>query len=89
MTGSFSVVEIYLEGLTPRVAKEWEKLGKPAPKLEIELVDESAMEEEERKAKAEKEKAEAEEKVKEAEEKAVKKTEELKEESSNENKEAK
>src|SRR3989339_806180 len=28
MSGSFSVVEIYLEGLKPRIEKEWEKLGK-------------------------------------------------------------
>ncbi len=40
MSGSFSVVEIYLEGLKPRVDKEWEKLGKKAPKRKIELVSE-------------------------------------------------
>jgi hypothetical protein len=40
MSGSFSVVEIYLEGLKPRVAKEWEKLGKTAPERKIELVSE-------------------------------------------------
>jgi hypothetical protein len=40
MTGSFSVVEIYLEGLTPRVQKEWDKLGKKPPVMKIELVSE-------------------------------------------------
>jgi len=40
MTGSFSVVEIYLEGLTPRLEKEWEKLGKKPKKRELNLVSE-------------------------------------------------
>ncbi|NCN87040.1 DUF87 domain-containing protein [archaeon] len=40
MSGSFSVVEIYLEGLKPRVQKEWEKLGKKAPKMEVQLLSE-------------------------------------------------
>ena len=48
MSGSFSVVEIYLEGLSPRVAKEWDKLGKKAPKLKLELIDEADFEEEEK-----------------------------------------
>ncbi|MFH1801985.1 MAG: DUF87 domain-containing protein [archaeon] len=39
MTGNFTVVNIYLESLQPRVEKEWAKLGKKAPKREIELVD--------------------------------------------------
>src|SRR3989339_527581 len=40
MSGSFSVVEIYLEGLKPRIEKEWEKLGKkPKPRL-LELANE-------------------------------------------------
>ncbi len=38
MSGSFNVVEIYLEGLGPRVEKEWEKLGKKAPKRQMEMV---------------------------------------------------
>jgi hypothetical protein len=38
MSGSFSVVEIYLEGLKPRVVKEWEKLGKKMPEIEIQLL---------------------------------------------------
>jgi hypothetical protein len=54
MSGSFSVVQIYLDGLQPRVLKEWEKLGKKPPAFELEYVDEEAMEEEEAKSKAEK-----------------------------------
>jgi Helicase HerA, central domain len=38
MVGNFSVVDIYLEGLTPRIAKQWEKLGKKPKKKQIELV---------------------------------------------------
>lgn len=71
MSGSFSVVEIYLEGLVPRVKKEWEKLGKEAPKYEIEFVDEDAMKKEEERAKKEKEKEDAEENVKKVEEKVL------------------
>jgi len=37
MVGNFSVVDIYLEGLVPRVAKQWEKLGKKPKKKQIEL----------------------------------------------------
>jgi hypothetical protein len=57
MTGSFSVVDVYLEGLVPRVQKEWDKLGKTPPKREVELVSEEEMVEEEKKAEAEKKKA--------------------------------
>jgi hypothetical protein len=39
MTGNFSVVDIYLEGLTPRLKKQWEKIGKTPKKKEIELAD--------------------------------------------------
>jgi len=39
MVGNFSVVDIYLEGLTPRIAKQWEKLGKKPKKKEIEKFD--------------------------------------------------
>lgn len=59
MSGSFSVVEIYLEGLKPRVEKEWEKLGKEPPKMELELVDEKEMAEDDARLKAQKEKEEA------------------------------
>ncbi|MBU0978058.1 MAG: hypothetical protein KKD18_06575, partial [Nanoarchaeota archaeon] len=44
MTGNFTVVNIYLESLQPRVEKEWEKLGKKAPKREIELVEAAEIE---------------------------------------------
>ncbi|MEM0465083.1 MAG: DUF87 domain-containing protein [Candidatus Pacearchaeota archaeon] len=45
MTGSFSVVDIYLEGLTPRVNKEWEKIGKKPKKREIQLISEEEVKE--------------------------------------------
>lgn len=38
MNGSFSVVDIYFEGLRPRVLTEWEKLGRKAPVRKIELI---------------------------------------------------
>ena len=44
MTGNFSVVDIYLEGLRPRLEKQWQKIGKKPKKKEIELVDISAIE---------------------------------------------
>ncbi len=44
MTGNFSVVDIYLEGLKPRIEKQWSNLGKKPKKLEIELVDTSIIE---------------------------------------------
>ncbi|MFA5857106.1 MAG: DUF87 domain-containing protein [Candidatus Pacearchaeota archaeon] len=56
MTGNFSVVEIYLEGLVPRVAKEWEKLGKQPKKLQTQLLSEEeikkAMEQEKKEKEA-------------------------------------
>jgi hypothetical protein len=39
MSGNFTVVDIYLEGLKPRVEKQWETIGKKPKKREIELVD--------------------------------------------------
>ncbi|MBS3088093.1 hypothetical protein J4226_05870, partial [Candidatus Pacearchaeota archaeon] len=39
MVGNFSVVDIYLEGLKPRIVKQWEKLGKTPKKKQIELAD--------------------------------------------------
>lgn len=39
MSGNFSVVDIYLEGLKPRVAKQWEKLGKQPKKKQLILAD--------------------------------------------------
>jgi hypothetical protein len=39
MTGNFSVVDIYIEGLTPRLQKQWEKIGKKPKKVEKKLID--------------------------------------------------
>ncbi len=69
MSGSFSVVEIYLEGLKPRVDKEWEKLGKKAPKRKIELVSEDEIKKSIEEAKKEHAKAKVKEDVKKTEEK--------------------
>jgi len=56
MTGSFSVVEIYLEGLTPRIEKEWQKLGKKPKKREMQLVEEEEIKKSIEEAKKEREK---------------------------------
>jgi len=37
MTGNFSVVDIYLEGLQPRLVKQWQKLGKTPKKKQKKL----------------------------------------------------
>ncbi len=58
MSGSFSVVEIYLEGLKPRVEKEWQKLGKKAPERKIELVSEKEIQKSIDEAKKQREKIE-------------------------------
>ena len=39
MTGNFSVVDIYLEGLKPRIEKQWTSLGKKPKKRELVLLD--------------------------------------------------
>jgi hypothetical protein len=39
MVGNFSVVDIYLEGLTPRIINQWAKLGKKPKKKQIQLAD--------------------------------------------------
>ena len=62
MSGSFSVVEIYLEGLKPRVEKEWEKLGKKAKPRVIQLASEEEIKKSIEEAKAQREKAAAAEK---------------------------
>jgi hypothetical protein len=41
MTGNFAIVDIYLEGLKPRIDKQWEKIGKAPKKREIKLLDEA------------------------------------------------
>jgi len=37
MTGNFSVVDIYLQGLSPRLLKQWQKLGLKPPKMQKKL----------------------------------------------------
>ncbi|MEM4625437.1 MAG: helicase HerA-like domain-containing protein [Candidatus Pacearchaeota archaeon] len=39
MTGNFTVVDIYLESLKPRLDKKWQELGKKPKKREVILVD--------------------------------------------------
>jgi hypothetical protein len=38
-TGNFNMVQIYLDGLTPRVQKMWDKLGKKPEAIQIKLLD--------------------------------------------------
>src|SRR3989338_9134805 len=45
-SGSFNMVEIYLEGLRPRVDDYWKKLNKTPKKREIKLVGEAELKEE-------------------------------------------
>jgi hypothetical protein len=76
MTGNFSVVDIYIEGLGPRLQKQWEKIGKKPKKIEKKLIDVSEIQksvEEAKKARA----------VYEKEEEKKKKVEEKKEETEN------
>ncbi|MBR9690564.1 DUF87 domain-containing protein, partial [Candidatus Woesearchaeota archaeon] len=63
-SGNFNMVEIYIEGIRPRIDKLWSKIGKTPPKLERKKVDEATLKAELEKAKAEREKAEAEEEKK-------------------------
>jgi len=44
-TGNFNMVQIYLDGLVPRIKKHWEKLGKQPKKLERKLVSEEELQE--------------------------------------------
>jgi hypothetical protein len=50
-TGNFNMVDIYLEGLRPRIHKDFDKLGIKPAKREIKLVDKAALEEELKRAK--------------------------------------
>jgi len=71
--GSFSMVDIYLETLEPRIKKDWEKLGKPLPqKAQISLVSQAEIDKAVEEAKKEREKYIAEQKAKEAAEAAAK-----------------
>ena len=60
--GNFNMVNIYLEGLEPRIKKFWDKLGKQPKKLEKQYVSEEDIKAEVKKAQEERKKAEAEEK---------------------------
>ncbi|MFC1705089.1 ATP-binding protein, partial [Nanoarchaeota archaeon] len=76
--GNFNMVKIYLDGLTPRIQKIWDKLGKKPKKLEVKLVSEDDLKAELEAAKAAKEKADAESKANEKpEEKKEEKEEEV------------
>jgi hypothetical protein len=75
MTGNFSVVEIYLEGLVPRIQKEWEKLGKKPKKREIKLVAEEEIKKSVEEAKKSREKFEKQEAKNKPEEKKQEKKE--------------
>ncbi|MBR9703765.1 hypothetical protein GOV10_07005, partial [Candidatus Woesearchaeota archaeon] len=54
--GNFNMVDVYLEGLTPRIEKQWDKLGKKPKQFERELIDMKDLEEELAKAKQERDK---------------------------------
>jgi hypothetical protein len=76
MVGNFSVVDIYLEGLAPRVEKQWEKLGKKPKKKVLELADLDEIKKSVEEAKKEREKVENKEKAAEVKESAQTKKEE-------------
>ena len=59
-SGSFNMVDIYLEGLTPRIKEQWDKLGKTPEKRRLKLVSKTELKEEFEKAKKEREKYEKE-----------------------------
>ncbi len=82
MTGNFTVVDIYLEGLKPRVEKHWQSLGKKPKKRELELVDTSVVESSLKQAQKSREETEKQEnkEVKKEENNIVKKEEVKKEE---------
>jgi hypothetical protein len=61
-TGNFNMVDIYLEGLKPRIQKNWEKLGKQPKKFERKMVEDAQLKADFEKAKKEHEKLEEREK---------------------------
>ncbi len=73
MTGNFSVVDIYIEGLKPRLNKQWEKLGKTPKKKQKKLASVDEIKAAVKEAAAEREKAEKQEKE-DSKKKVVKKT---------------
>jgi len=78
-SGNFNMVQIYLDGLTPRIEKLWNKINKKPKKLERKLVTDDELAEDLEAAKASHDKAEAADKEKAAKEEAKKKSEEKKE----------
>jgi hypothetical protein len=79
MTGNFSIVEIYLEGLKPRVEKQWEKLGKKPKKRKIKLAKMEDIKKSIEEAKKERKKVEEKEKKQKKAEKAQEQKKEKKE----------
>jgi len=61
-SGNFNMVDIYLEGLTPRLKEVWKKLGKTPKKKQVRFVSESELMEDFNKAKKDREKPQNEEK---------------------------
>ncbi len=61
--GGFNMVEIYLEGLKPRIEKIWKTIGKKPKKREVELVSEEEIKKSIKSAEEDSEKAKAEEKA--------------------------
>ncbi|MEA2036512.1 MAG: carboxypeptidase regulatory-like domain-containing protein, partial [Nanoarchaeota archaeon] len=52
-SGNFNMVDIYLEGLKPRILAQWDKIGKKPTKMEIKLASEDDLDEEVEKAEKE------------------------------------
>ncbi len=52
-SGAFNMVSIYLDGLTPRLKEQWEKIGKTPKKKEIKLMSEEEIKKDLEKAKEE------------------------------------
>jgi hypothetical protein len=44
-TGNFNMVQIYLDGLVPRIQKNWEKIGKKPQKLEKKVISDEELQE--------------------------------------------
>jgi len=65
-SGNFNMVDIYLEGLKPRLESQWTKIGKKPKKKIVQLVDEIALKKSLEEAKRAREKYEAERKVEES-----------------------
>ncbi|MBI3026940.1 carboxypeptidase regulatory-like domain-containing protein [Candidatus Woesearchaeota archaeon] len=55
-SGNFNMVNIYLDGLKPRIKSQWDKLGKAPQKKEVKYYDDSELEEELERAKEERKK---------------------------------